>query len=138
MIFRIKLLHEKAKIPERMWKSAGYDVFAVEDMLIHPMQTKVVKLGFAAEFDPEYVAYLWPRSGMSVLGAQRTAGVIDADYREEWGIVLTNIAIADIVIKPGNRVGQIVFHRIEHPMIETCTELVMPSDRGSGFGSSGR
>lgn len=77
--------------------SAGFDLFAQEDMIITE-QTTLFELGFKAavprgfsdandQVPKEYVGIIFPRSG---LGAKfncqlsNTLGVIDCDYRGQW------------------------------------------------------
>lgn len=77
--------------------SAGFDLFAQEDMIITE-QTTLFELGFKAAVPrvfssstgqvlKEYVGIIFPRSG---LGAKfncqlsNTLGVIDSDYRGQW------------------------------------------------------
>ena len=64
-------------------------------------------------------------------------GTIDADYRGEIGVILINLSKEPFVIKPGERVAQMVVAKhetVEWESVETLEE----SKRGAGgFGSTG-
>ena len=79
-----------------------------------------------------------PRSGLAVKKFIDTgAGVIDADYRGEVGVVLFNFSDQDFSVKVGDRIAQLVLEKIcMVPAIEV--ETLSDTERGSGgFGSTG-
>ena len=94
-------------LPQRATKySAGFDVFANEDVIIGAGETKIVSLGVA--IDHEYTAFshtfkatsfleLHPRSSLRASGLGGGVGVIDIDYQEEIKMVLTNPVNAALV-----------------------------------------
>jgi len=66
--------------------SAALDVFAQEDLVI-TRETKMIDLGFRAEFHPDFACILLPRSGSGAkfgLALANTVGLIDSDYRGTW------------------------------------------------------
>ena len=83
-----------------------------------------------------------PRSGLALKhGIDVGAGVIDADYRGNLGVILFNHSDADFQVKPGDRIAQLILERIETPEVMECLadELLPETTRGeAGFGSTGK
>ena len=46
------------------------------------------------------------------------AGVIDADYRGEIGVILFNFSNEDFVVNMGDRIAQIIFKKIKTPELK--------------------
>lgn len=97
---KIKRLSPDAVIPKYATQlSAGFDLVAVEDVIIEPGATGVkVPLGLAFEIPPGYVMYVMMRSGIALKTKLRQSngiGVIDADYRGEVAMLFDNIAQTD-------------------------------------------
>ena len=57
------------------------------------------------------------------------AGVIDADYRGEVGVVLFNFGDDDFVVNMGDRIAQLIFEKIETPIVKEMNDLE-GTDRG--------
>ena len=73
---------------------------------------------------------------MAAKGIFTTGGVIDSGYRGEIMIITNNFSPRDYYIKEGDRIAQIVFHKVEHFEILKVETLDEENDRGGGFGSS--
>jgi dUTP pyrophosphatase len=134
------------------WRSemaAGLDLHACLDapIVLEPQAPAIlISAGIAFRIgDPEWCALVVPRSGLGhkrglVLG--NTVGVIDADYEGPILISAWNRHPASggetIVIRPGDRIAQLVFTRIARPEFSIVSEF---SQRGrrqeGGFGSTG-
>lgn len=137
-MIKVKRLIECAKLPKRAHNSAGYDLYASEQVTIPIGRTRRIPIGITVEFPPGYVALIWDRSGMGMKGIHRFAGVIDADYRGEWGVVLCNFSDKPYEIFPGDKVAQVLFQKVEDWPVEEVADLSQ-TDRGAGgFGSTGR
>ena len=65
------------------------------------------------------------------------AGVIDADYRGEVGVILFNLGDEDFVVNMGDRIAQLIFAKIKTPIVKEMNELD-GTDRGVGSYSSTR
>jgi dUTPase len=65
------------------------------------------------------------------------AGVIDADYRGEVGVVLFNLGQDPFVIAPGDRIAQLVLEQIVMAPIQEVDELEATVRGTGGFGSTG-
>ena len=73
--------------------SAGLDLFATENMVIKPGETKVMPLNFSIALPDNCEAQLRPRSGLSLKTNLRMAnspGTIDTDFRGIVGVILEN------------------------------------------------
>jgi dUTP pyrophosphatase len=142
---RIKLekCHSEARTPTYARAGdAGMDIYAVEDQLIEPNHTIIIKTGLKVAIPEGYEIQIRPRSGLSLKTALRlpnSPGTIDAGYRDEIGIIVHNTSLNDeYTVKKGDRIAQMVLQRV--PMIEwELTDCVnsIGENRGGGFGSSG-
>lgn len=73
--------------------AAGCDLYATEDMIIRPGETKIMSLSFNMAIHAEYEAQIRPRSGLSLkteLRIPNGPGTIDSDYRDTVGVLLQN------------------------------------------------
>ena len=124
--------------------SAGLDLRAcIDDEIgLQPGQTELIPTGVAIHIaDPCLAALILPRSGLGhkhgiVLG--NLVGLIDSDYQGQLFISTWNRGNKEFLIKPGERLAQLVFV----PVVQAAFELVEEfdeSNRGAGgFGHSGR
>jgi dUTP pyrophosphatase len=123
--------------------AAGMDVrAAVEtDLIVKPGETVLVPTGFAMAIPPGYEAQIRPRSGLAIkhqIGILNAPGTIDADYRGEVRVILTNFGRTEFCIKRGDRIAQMVIA----PFVKADWEerdTLDATDRGAGgFGHTGR
>jgi dUTP pyrophosphatase len=93
---KIKRLHPDAVIPKYAHEfDAGFDLVAIEDTIIEPGETKLVRTGLAISLPPGYELQVRPRSGISLRTKLRVAnapGTVDAGFRGEIGVIVDNIA----------------------------------------------
>jgi dUTP pyrophosphatase len=88
---------------------------------------------------PGHVGLVWPRSGLAVRhGIDTLAGVIDSDYRGEVRVVLVNHGDQPFRIAPGDRVAQLLVHRVERAEFVPAVALEDTARGEGGFGSTGR
>lgn len=91
---KIKRLHPDAVIPQYATDlAAGFDLVAVEDVIIAPGETKLVPLGFAVEIPEGYEMQIRPRSGLTLktkLRVGNSPGTIDGDFRGEVKVIVDN------------------------------------------------
>lgn len=143
MTVEIKLLHPDSRMLVKATDgSAGYDLSSIDQEDIFPGETKVVGLGFAMSMPPDMCAFICSRSGLAAkksVFVLNAPGVIDSDYTGEVKVVLTNLGKTPFRISVGDRVAQMIFHKV--PDTETNQVDVLnnsDSDRGEGgFGSTG-
>ena len=141
MTLNIQRLHPDAILPTRAHPDdAGLDLYAAEQIGIPVLGRNLVSTGIAVAIPPGHVGYITPRSGLANshgITVLNSPGTIDAGYNGEIKVNLINHGQAPYVITPGQRVAQLVIHRIVTPVIEEVDQLE-PSDRSeNGFGSTG-
>ena len=83
MNIKIKKINSRARIPTQATDGdAGYDLYAVRDMVIPPLSREIVPTGIQIEIPKGYYGRVAPRSGLAVKkGIDVLAGVIDSGYR---------------------------------------------------------
>lgn len=142
-IIHFQLVHPNAKIPTYAHDTdAGADVYAPEDVIIAPhARGQMVDTGFKMAMAPGWYMAVCPRSGLSYKTTMRianTPGTIDADYRNNVGILIDNLSDEAIVIHAGDRIAQFVLHPV-HRFKGVVTDDVnqIGENRGGGFGSTG-
>jgi dUTP pyrophosphatase len=137
---QIKKLNEDAIIPQYAHKTdAGCDVYAVEETVIKPHTTVLVKTGIAVAIPGGYEIQVRPRSGLSLKTNLRVAnapGTIDSDYRGEVCVIMSNIGNLTETIKKGDKIAQLIIAPV--PMIEwNEVDELDDTERGEGgFGST--
>ena len=144
-MLRVKLLAEGARTPvvAHPGEDLGYDVFALETMQLAPRTTVKIRTGIAVEArNPETGAPLGllirDRSSMAARGIATTGGVIDAGYRGEILILMTNLGTETVELAAGEKVAQMIPVAVLTGPIEEV-DILEASDRAEkGFGSSGR
>jgi len=140
----IEICHPDAKKPVYARPGdAGMDIYTVEDVLIAPGSTVVVRTGLKLAIPEGYEIQIRPRSGLSLKTPLRLAnspGTIDAGYRDELGIIIHNTSPQETFkVGKGERIAQMVLQRvpaIEWKQVESVDGI--GTDRGGGFGSSGK
>ena len=135
----IKKLDPSATIPTRSNRTdAGYDLYALEDLEIGPHNQKLVKTGISMAIPKGYVGLIWPRSGLAHKhGLDVFAGVIDAGYRGDIGVILYNSKLDHYKVNKGDRVAQILLQKIESFELVEVSELNKTDRDADGFGSTG-
>jgi len=118
---------------------AGLDLFARVHTVVAPGARVAVPTGIAMEIPLGHVGLIWDKSGLSIKhGIKTFGGVIDAGYRGEVLVGLTNLGDTEYIFEKGDKVAQIIFQKFEHATLEFVDEL-SDSERGdTGFGSSGK
>ncbi len=134
-----------ARLPEvaHAGEDLGYDVFALEGVRLEPRQTVKVKTGVAVEArDPVTGAPLGllvrDRSSMAARGIATTGGVIDAGYRGEILILMTNLGDAAVELKTGEKIAQMIPVPVLTGPVDEVESLEASVRAAKGFGSSGR
>lgn len=157
MKVKIKKLHPDAVVPE--YKTAGascFDFVALENVIMFPGETKMIKTGIAVEVPEGYELQVRPRSGISLktsLRVSNSPGTVDADFRGECCVIMQNTSVSaryetiqgpdgqwynfnTEFIKKGDRIAQGAIcpvMRIEFELVEELSDTI----RGAaGFGST--
>ena len=144
-MLRVKLMEPAAKAPAvaHPGEDLGYDVFALEAVRLEPRVTVRVRTGIAVEArHPETGTPLGllvrDRSSMAARGLACTGGVIDAGYRGEILILMTNLGLETVQLKAGEKIAQMVPVPVLTGPVEEVESLEESLRAEKGFGSSGR
>jgi dUTP pyrophosphatase len=144
-MLRVKLLENGARLPVVAHKGEdlGYDLFALEGVVLAPRATVRVRTGIAVEArDPATGAPLGllvrDRSSMAARGIATTGGVIDAGYRGEILVLMTNLGETPVGLKAGEKIAQMIPVPVLTGDVEEVVDLEDSARAGKGFGSSGQ
>lgn len=121
---------------------AGADLVAREGAVLAPGGGRaVVPTGVAVAVPEGWAGFVQPRSGLAArhgVTCLNAPGLIDAGYRGEVMVVLVNTdPEAAYEVRRGDRIAQLVIQRVEQAAF-TPVDRLPESDRGGGFGSTGR
>ena len=144
-MLRVKLLEQDARPPvvAHPGEDLGYDLFALEGVALSPRATVKVRTGVAVEArDPQTGAPLGllvrDRSSMASKGIATTGGVIDAGYRGEILVLMTNLGETAVELKAGEKIAQMIPVPVLTGDVVTVESLEESARAEKGFGSSGR
>ena len=134
---------KKELVPEYKTKgAAGADLKAdlKETVILKPGQRRLVPTGVRIKLPPGLEAQVRPRSGLAVehgVTALNSPGTIDSDYRGEIMVILINLGQADFIIRPGDRIAQLVVAPVVKACFKISDQLEISERNAGGFGSTG-
>jgi dUTP pyrophosphatase len=138
MEIKIKRMTPGAKLPAYAHSGdAGMDLFSCVDVTLGPGETKPVPTGIQMAIPQGHVGLVWDKSGISLKGVHRLAGVVDAGYRGEVRVVMVNLGTEPFAIKAGMKIAQMLIQPVEAPTIVESDTLDDTSRGAGGFGSTG-
>ena len=122
--------------------AAGMDLRAEleEQIVLKPMERKLVPTGLFIELPEGFEAQIRPRSGLAFkhgIGIVNSPGTIDADYRGEIKVLLINYGDQPFEINSGDRIAQMVVARHEKVSWEQVESLSETSRGAGGYGHTG-
>ena len=123
--------------------SAGMDIRAYVDVdvLLKPMERKLIPTGLFIELPDGYEAQLRPRSGMAFkhgITLPNTPATIDSDYRGEIKVAVINLSEQEFTIKNGDRIAQMIIAKYEKASWELTDSLTETKRGEGGFGHTGK
>lgn len=138
MIVKTKRLSDNAILPTKAHRTdAGFDLVASCATTIPARGRALIHTDIAMAIPEGYYGMVVGRSGNTIKrGLVGMTGVVDAGYRDSIGIMAFNLTDSDIVIKQGERAGQIVITPILTCELHEVSKLD-ETDRNGGFGSTG-
>lgn len=144
-MLRVKLLEPGARAPQvaHPGEDLGYDLFALEDALLEPRATVKVRTGISVEARHPVAGtplglLVRDRSSMAARSIATTAGVIDAGYRGEILILMTNLGQTPVTLKAGEKIAQMIPVPVLTGAVEVVDSLQESIRAEKGFGSSGQ
>lgn len=120
--------------------AAGYDLSSAKDVLIPARGKGLCPTDLCIALPEGTYGRVAPRSGLAWKNSLDTgAGVIDADYRGNVGVILFNHSDTDFQVRVGDRVAQLILERIAIAEVEEVVEgeLTNTARGEGGFGSTG-
>ncbi len=139
MQIKFKKSSELAIVPTQNTSTdAGYDLFSTENYILKSWERKLIKTNISCAIDQWYYGRIAPRSGLAYKhGIDTLAGVIDAWYRGDIGVILINFDENDFEIKIWEKIAQFIIekcHYVDWVEVNNLDETVR---NDGGFGSSG-
>jgi dUTP pyrophosphatase len=136
---QVKKLVPEASLPTRgSQHAAGFDLAAAHAVSVPARGKAIVKTGLSVAVPPGAYARIAPRSGLAAKKMIHVgAGVVDADYRGEVGVVLFNHGLESFEVAPGDRVAQLILEKIAMLPCEEVDSLDNTVRGAGGFGSTG-
>ena len=156
--------HPNAKMPEYAHAGdSGMDVYALDDYVIHPGETKLIPTGIKMAVPNGYEIQIRPKSGRALKTKMRVAntpGTVDASYRGELCVIIDNIEPpikditydfdengrpiitsilrgSDMTIGKGEKFAQLVLMEVPKAVLFQVENLDDTERADGGFGSSG-
>jgi len=132
----VKWSDGRGNVSERACGGAG-DAWTFE---LAPGTTALIPLGFKAKLPEGLEAQIRPRSGNSFkrnLMIPNAPATIDADYPDEWMVLVRNLSATEpLIIRHGERIAQMVIAR--HEIADFVEGKVSATTgRKGGLGSTG-
>jgi dUTP pyrophosphatase len=122
--------------------ASGLDISSSskEEIVLFPMETKLIPTNLVIEIPPGYEGQIRPRSGLAIkynIGLINSPGTIDSDYRGELKILLTNFGKEPFTVKFCDRIAQLIIAKVEKADIELSEDLSKTKRDSGGFGHTG-
>lgn len=137
---RVGLLSDRARLPERATeRAAGYDLFSACQGTIAPRGRAVCWTDLAICVPDGTYGRVAARSGLATKrGIAVGAGVVDADYRGNVGVLLFNHSDAPFDFAVGDKIAQLVLERCATPDVQPVSldEMTATPRGAGGFGST--
>jgi dUTP pyrophosphatase len=118
---------------------AGFDLRSTEDHVILPGAQAVIGTGLRLAIPEGWVGIVKDRSSMALRRLYSHGGVIDASYRGEVKLIISNFGAHPATIQAGDKIAQLLVI----PCLTRCEEAQALEELGtthrneSGFGSTG-
>ena len=139
MELKVKRIHDSAKLPSYGHKGdAGLDLFSSINCVLAKGEIKAIATGIQVEIPVGYVGLVWDKSGISLNGIHRLAGVIDSGYRGEVKVVMANLGDKDFSVETGMKIAQLLIQPILEVTVINADKLEVTSRGENGFGSTGK
>ncbi|GAA7901770.1 dUTP diphosphatase [Helicobacter pylori] len=141
MKIKIRKIHPNALIPKYQTEgSSGFDLHAVEEVMIKSHGVGLVKIGICLSLEVGYELQVRTRSGLALnhqVMVLNSPGTVDNDYRGEIKVILANLSDKDFKVQVGDRIAQGVVQKTYKAEFIECERLDETSRGSGGFGSTG-
>jgi len=138
MELRVKRIHPEAKLPVYGHPGdAGLDLFSVVDRELGPGEVFAVPTGIQVAIPAGHVGLVWDKSGISLQGVHRLAGVVDSGYRGEVQVVMISLGAVPFALRKGMKIAQMLVQPVAAVEVVESGSLDGTSRGEGGFGSTG-
>ena len=138
MELRVKRIHPEAKLPVYGHPGdAGLDLHSVVDRVLEPGEVFAVPTGLEVAIPAGHVGLVWGKSGISLQGVHRLAGVVDSGYRGEVQVVMVNLGATPFALKKGMKIAKMLIQPVAAVRVVETDSLDDTSRGHGGFGSTG-
>ncbi|NHA20829.1 dUTP diphosphatase [Helicobacter pylori] len=141
MKIKIQKIHPNALIPKYQTEgSSGFDLHAVEEVVIKPHGVGLVRIGICLSLEVGYELQVRTRSGLALnhqVMVLNSPGTVDNDYRGEIKVILANLSDKDFKVQVGDRIAQGVVQKAYKAEFIEYEQLDETSRGSGGFGSTG-
>ena len=140
---KVKIVNKSNhRLPEyATYGASGMDLKAdiLEPIIIKAKGSAIIPTNIHIQLPEGYEAQVRGRSGLAFkYDIVAHIGTIDSDYRGPIGVKLFNFSDNDFIIKPGERVAQLVIAKYEKVEWEEVA-ILDETERGEGgFGHTGK
>ena len=139
-------LRPEARLPAYQTAgAAGMDLHASlaegETVTLLPLMRALVPTGLCLAIPPGFEGQVRPRSGWALkegVTILNSPGTIDSDYRGEVRVLLINLGTAEVAIRAGDRIAQLVVCPVATAGLYEVEVLDETSRGAGGFGHTGR
>ena len=139
---KVMVLNKDAKIPKYgSVNAAGVDFVSPVDKTIMNGETVCIGTGLGMAIPIGYEVQIRSRSGLSLkqqVVVMNSPGTIDADYRGEIGIILTNCGTKAYEVHKGDKIAQGVLSIVPQMEFNQVSELDKTERGAGGFGHTGK
>jgi dUTP pyrophosphatase len=136
---KVRKIHPEARLPVYQHPGdAGLDLFSAVDEILGAGELKAVPTGLQMAIPDGHVGLIWDKSGISLQGVHRLAGVVDAGYRGEVKVVMINLGKLPFAVKKGMKIAQMLIQPVVAAEVTETADLDDTSRGDGGFGSTGR
>lgn len=120
--------------------SAGWDIHALDDVNIPPMEMKILRTGFGLQVPTGYYISIVPRSsyGKKKIMISNSPATIDSDYTGEISVMIYNTSMDFFSINKGDRIAQMILLKYNEMEFDFVQEFDLTSRGDGGFGSTGK
>jgi dUTP pyrophosphatase len=142
---KVRIINQSSNpLPEYATEgSAGMDLRAnlTSPVTLRPMERLLIPTGIFIELPDDYEAQVRPRSGLAIkygITCVNSPGTVDADYRGELKVVLINLSNEEHTIVHGDRIAQMVVHKVEKVKWKEVENISETGRGDGGFGHTGK
>ncbi len=132
-------LSKEAGTPEYALDSdVGFDIKAMEDVTLFPLEQKEVRTGIAIEIPKGHVGIVRDRAGIvQKMNVHTVAGTFDSGFRGEVSIILVNMNDKTVEVEQGMRIAQIIIVPVVKAKMVEVKRLSQTERGEKSFGSTG-